>query len=705
MREYALVLLVTAAVTYLLTPLVRRVAIATRAIHEPRARDTHTEPTPLLGGLAMYGGLVAGLLLASRLSFVQDPFRTAGSRSEAGLLLAGGLVVLIGFADDRWGLSAISKLAGQVAAAGILVWSGQALPWLPLPNGGVFSLEPDLSVTLTILLVVVTINAINFIDGLDGLAAGIVAVAALSFLAYSYTLIRTIHSTSQSLPAVASALLAGMCIGFLPHNFYPARIFMGDIGAMLLGLLLAYGPISSTDSLDPALLTNYAQNHTLDRFPTFLPLLVPAAIFIIPYADLMFAVIRRTRAGKPIMSADRQHLHHRLLNIGHSYRQSVLIMYLWAALFSVAVVSLSIVRTPSVVFFAATWSRCSPCCPPPCPACAPGAPRPGTRPCPPRRFPPPARAPRRPCPACRATPRPARPPRPPRHPAPPSTARPRSAARPRPRPGPVPRREPVPRRLPPGEHVRNARRSAAPCGPPLRRRPLPRAEPVRRPGPFPEPGPLRRPGPVPQPARRRRARTPSRARIRSPVARRSRRPRRSPGRTRPTAVTRSRSPTRGPGSPLDDPPYTCSLPSRGLLRFGPCLPTTSHTGPRDSGRMSGYVGVSPAWPEGCGGTPEADPGPGRRFSRAWDPKLVINCARSGKDRVKDFVIAFTSSPSTADERPVIPFLNLTGYPHRSSDAATGSCLVRGTSSRVVPPRGSGGRPRAGTVAVDPPGAL
>jgi UDP-GlcNAc:undecaprenyl-phosphate GlcNAc-1-phosphate transferase len=354
MREYALVLLVTAGVTYLLTPLVRRVAIATRAIHEPRARDTHTKPTPLLGGLAMYGGLVAGLLVASRLSFVQDPFRTAGSRSEAGLLLAGGLVVIIGFADDRWGLSAISKLAGQVAAAGILVWSGQALPWLPMPGGGVFSLEPDLSVTLTILLVVVTINAINFIDGLDGLAAGIVAVAALSFLAYSYTLIKTIHSTSQSLPAVASALLAGMCIGFLPHNFYPARIFMGDIGAMLLGLLLAYGPISSTDSLDPALLTNYAQNNTLDRFPTFLPLLVPAAIFVIPYADLMFAIIRRTRAGKPLMAADRQHLHHRLLNIGHSYRQSVLLMYLWAALFSVTVVSLSMVRSPSVVFAAAT---------------------------------------------------------------------------------------------------------------------------------------------------------------------------------------------------------------------------------------------------------------------------------------------------------------------------------------------------------------
>ena len=353
MREYLLVLLVTAAVTYVLTPLVRRVAVATHAIHAPRARDTHTEPTPLLGGLAMYGGLVAGLIVASRLTSLQDPFQAAGSKTAAGLLLAGAFVVVVGFIDDRWGLSAISKLAGQVAAAGILVWSGQSLPWLPMPSGGVFSLEPDLSLTLTILLVVITINAINFIDGLDGLAAGIVAVAALSFLVYSYTLIKTIGNSSQSLPAVSSALLAGMCLGFLPHNFYPARIFMGDAGAMLLGLMLAYGPISSTASLDPTLLTNYSGN-ALDRFPTFLPLLVPAAIFVIPYADLMFAIIRRTRAGKPLMAADRQHLHHRVLNIGHSYRQSVLIMYLWAALFSVTVVSLSVVRTRLVVFVVAT---------------------------------------------------------------------------------------------------------------------------------------------------------------------------------------------------------------------------------------------------------------------------------------------------------------------------------------------------------------
>jgi UDP-GlcNAc:undecaprenyl-phosphate/decaprenyl-phosphate GlcNAc-1-phosphate transferase len=354
MREYALVLLVTAAVTYLLVPLVRRVAVATHAIHAPRARDVHTEPTPLLGGLAMYGGLVAGLLFASRLSFLSDPFQAAGSRTQAGLLLAGGLIVIVGFIDDRWGLSAISKLAGQVAAAGILVWSGQSLPWLPTPNGHIYVLEQDLSVTLTILLVVVTINAINFIDGLDGLAAGVVAVAALGFLAYSYTLGRTLQSTGQSLPAVSSAVLAGMCLGFLPHNFFPARIFMGDIGAMLLGLMLAYGPISSSSSLDPALLSSYAQNHPFNRFPAILPLLVPVAIFLIPYADLLMAVARRIRRRKPVMVADREHLHHRLLSVGHSYRQSVLIMWLWAALFSATVVSLSIVRTHLIVLVAIT---------------------------------------------------------------------------------------------------------------------------------------------------------------------------------------------------------------------------------------------------------------------------------------------------------------------------------------------------------------
>jgi UDP-GlcNAc:undecaprenyl-phosphate GlcNAc-1-phosphate transferase len=216
---------------------------------------------------------------------------------------------------------------------------------VPEPSGGVFILPPQLGLTLTILLVVVTINAVNFIDGLDGLAAGIVAIAACSFLVYSYTLARVVGIHSQSVPALVAALLAGMCIGFLPYNFYPATIFMGDTGAMLLGLLLAYVPLSSTAMLDPSVLIHYSHT-TVNRYPTILPVLLPAAILVIPYADLLLAVIRRTRAGMSPFAPDRGHLHHRLLDIGHSHRQSVLIMYLWAALFSGGIVWLSVTRTP-----------------------------------------------------------------------------------------------------------------------------------------------------------------------------------------------------------------------------------------------------------------------------------------------------------------------------------------------------------------------
>ena len=350
MKEYVLALLLAAAATYLLTPLVRRGAIATRAMHAARTRDVHVVPTPLLGGLAMYAGLAAGLLVADQLTYLREAFPSP--RTVPGLLLAGAVLVVTGIIDDRWGMGAISKLAAQVAAGAILVWSGVVLSWVPEPSGGVVLLPPQAGLTLTILLVVVTVNAVNFIDGLDGLAAGIVAIAACSFLVYSYTLAHVVGIHSQSVPAVVSALLAGMCLGFLPHNFYPARIFMGDTGAMLIGLLLAYVPLSSTAMLDPNVLRNYS--HTVNRFPTVLPLLLPAAILVIPYADLLLAVVRRTKAGMSPFAADKKHLHHRLLKIGHSHRQSVLIMYLWAALFAGGVVSLSLVRTDLIVLVAVT---------------------------------------------------------------------------------------------------------------------------------------------------------------------------------------------------------------------------------------------------------------------------------------------------------------------------------------------------------------
>ena len=338
MRDYLLTVLVTAAVTYLLTPLVRRLASRIGAIKEPRGRDVHVAPVPLIGGLAMYGGLVAGLLVADQIPQLRDGFANTGMVS--GLLLAGGLLVVIGIIDDRWGMSALTKGAGQVAAGGILVATGTQLSWLPEPGGGTFIPTTPQSAVLTVLIVVATINAVNFIDGLDGLAAGIVAIAAISFFLYYYQLTRVIEISSLAAPALASAVLIGMCLGFLPHNFSPASIFMGDTGAMLLGLLLAYAPISSIASLDPAVLTS-----RINRYPEIMPMLLPAALLVIPYGDLLLAVVRRTRAGQSPFAPDRKHLHHRLLDIGHSQRASVLIMYLWAAVFSGTVVWLSIEKT------------------------------------------------------------------------------------------------------------------------------------------------------------------------------------------------------------------------------------------------------------------------------------------------------------------------------------------------------------------------
>lgn len=341
MKDYVLTLLVAAAVTYLLTPLVRRGAIRVGALKQPRERDIHTAPVPTMGGVAMYVGLAAGLLVAAQLPQLrQNAF--GGTGMVPGLLLAGGLLVAIGMVDDRWGLSAITKLAGQVAAGAILVATGTQLNWLPLPGGATFATTPDQSTLLTILIVVATINAVNFIDGLDGLAAGIVAIAAASFLIYYYSMTKVVQMSALAAPALASAILTGVCLGFLPHNFHPARVFMGDTGAMLLGLVLAYAPISSIASLDPAAALLSSR---VNRYPEILPLLLPATLLVIPYADLLLAVIRRMRRGLSPFAADQEHLHHRLLQIGHSQRASVLVMYLWALLFSGSIVWFSLERT------------------------------------------------------------------------------------------------------------------------------------------------------------------------------------------------------------------------------------------------------------------------------------------------------------------------------------------------------------------------
>jgi len=330
-----LTLLVAAAVTYVLTPLVRRAAIRFGVVKPASDRDVHAAPIPRMGGVAMYAGVAAALLVASRLFPLNETFHA--TNLVLGLLGAGGLIVIIGVIDDRWGVGAIGKLPFQVAAAGILFASGARLTYFPAPHDGLFSLTKNESIVLTILIVVATINAINFIDGLDGLAAGIVFIAAISFFVYYYWLTKILGLSAEAVPALAAIVLAGACLGFLPHNFYPARIFMGDTGSMLLGLLLAYVPIWAINSLDYTSL-----NYKANRYAEILPLLLPAAVMVIPYVDMLRAVVRRTRAGLSPFAADRKHLHHAMLEIGHSHRSSVLILYAWAALFAATVVGLSI---------------------------------------------------------------------------------------------------------------------------------------------------------------------------------------------------------------------------------------------------------------------------------------------------------------------------------------------------------------------------
>ena len=336
MREYILCLVAAAAVTYLLTPLAREFAKKWKVIAPVRDRDVHDTPTPLLGGLAMVGGLLAGGILASKLPMMSAVFDSG--RTPLALLSGVAIIVALGVVDDKWGLDAPTKLAGQVLAAGVMAFQGIAIIWLPI--GGTFVLDPLTSVLFTVLIVVISINAINFVDGLDGLAAGIVLVAAGAFFGYAYLLSVESGLDRATLATLVSVLLVGMTVGFLPHNYAPARIFMGDTGSMLLGLLLAAGTITLSGQVDPSALTTGA------LLPTLLPIALPVAVMAIPLVDLLLAVIRRTRAGRNPFAPDKQHLHHRLLEMGHSQGRAVLLMYAWTGLVAGTAVAVAFVPWP-----------------------------------------------------------------------------------------------------------------------------------------------------------------------------------------------------------------------------------------------------------------------------------------------------------------------------------------------------------------------
>ncbi len=330
MREYLLVFLVAAAVTYLLTVVAREIAVRTGAVARVRDRDVHAEPVPYLGGLAMLGGLVAAYLVARELPFLSGVpfvFHDAGV-----VLIAGALVCAVGVLDDIFELDALTKLGGQVLAAGFLVAFGIQFSWFAQSNNHVFAFDPAQGQLLTGLVVVATINAVNMVDGLDGLAAGVVGVGAVAFFVFCYTLTRLNGTERATTAAVLSIMLAGACIGFLVHNFHPARVFMGDSGSMLIGLVLSASAVTLSGQFSPDQLSEGVGGSRASFLPTLLPVLLPISLLVVPLADLVLAVFRRTRAGRDPFEPDKQHLHHRLLEIGHSHRRAVVIMWLWAGL-------------------------------------------------------------------------------------------------------------------------------------------------------------------------------------------------------------------------------------------------------------------------------------------------------------------------------------------------------------------------------------
>ena len=353
-REYLLVGLSAAVVTYLLTGLVRRLALRIGAIAVPRGRDVHTIPIPRLGGVAIYLGVLGGVFVASQLPVLRRAFDY--STETVAVLVAGGVIVLIGALDDRFGLDALTKLAGQATAAGVLVlmgvqWTAVYLPWGGSggSTGSLLLLGQDQGVLITVFLCVLLVNAMNFVDGLDGLAAGIGTIAATATCAFALGLLGQQNGDVNAYPpALIAAVLAGACAGFLPHNFQPARLFMGDSGSMFIGLTLAAATTTASGR------TNYSTTGATGALALVTPLIVVAAVVFVPLLDLLLAVVRRTRAGTSPFAPDKMHLHHRLLEIGHSQRRAVLLIYLWAGVLSFGAVALALVDNAFVVVWMVT---------------------------------------------------------------------------------------------------------------------------------------------------------------------------------------------------------------------------------------------------------------------------------------------------------------------------------------------------------------
>ena len=344
-RELLLIAVTAGLVTFVVTGLVRRVAPAIGGLAYPRERDVHQVPTPRLGGVGIFTGMLIAVYLAAQLPALNRAFPPFAPDVEA-TIVAGGVIVLVGIVDDILGLGAVTKLAGQAAAAGVLVAMGVSwtLLYIPFGDGNILVLDQLQAGLLTVVFTLTIVNAMNFVDGLDGLAAGLGAIAATAICVFSVGIMLDQGGTVGAYPpALVTAVLAGALIGFLPHNFQPARIFMGDSGSMLIGLVLAAASTSASGKISQSL---YGPQ---DMIVLLSPVIVVAAAMFVPMLDLVMAVVRRVGAGRSPFAPDKMHLHHRLLALGHSHRRVALVIYAWVSLIAFGAVGATMLPTEVVV--------------------------------------------------------------------------------------------------------------------------------------------------------------------------------------------------------------------------------------------------------------------------------------------------------------------------------------------------------------------
>ncbi len=319
--DYVAVLVVAVIVTLVANIPARRISMRIGYAAQPDERKVHQVVTPYGGGAAMLVGFCIALIVAFAIPTLRGVITS--SHEMLGVLLAAGVIFVVGVLDDFREMSAPAKVAGQFLAASILYFSGATMYQLKLPFAGFVVLGPSILPIITAVWVFALSNAVNLIDGLDGLAGGIVAIASGTLCLYGLRLEDLGLLPVTNVGPLIAALTCGICLGFLRDNFHPAKLFMGDAGALMLGLLMSASTMVIGGRTPPA---------SGVTFFFFAPLLIPVFILGVPLIDAVWAFVRRTASGQGFHTPDKNHIHHRLMRLGHGHRRTVIILWLWTAL-------------------------------------------------------------------------------------------------------------------------------------------------------------------------------------------------------------------------------------------------------------------------------------------------------------------------------------------------------------------------------------